>query len=193
MLKLPNQIKNRCFGNKPGQELYARYHDNEWGVPVYNDQQLFEMLILEGAQAGLSWETILKRRENYRQAFHQFDAHKIVTMTDDDLADLKNNPGIIRNRLKINAVRKNAEVFLKIQNEYGTFSNYVWAFVNHKPIKNHWESFKDIPTSTSESITLSKDLIKRGMTFVGPTIMYAFMQAIGMVNDHLTNCSQYET
>lgn len=186
------KTKNRCFGNKPGQELYAQYHDNEWGVPVYNDQQLFEMLILEGAQAGLNWETILKRRENYRQAFHQFNAHKIATMTDDGLTDLKNNSGIIRNRLKINSVRKNAAVFLKIQNEYGAFSTYVWAFVNHTPIQNHWQSFKDVPTATPESTALSKDLMKRGMTFVGPTIMYAFMQAIGMVNDHLTSCSLYK-
>ena len=185
--------KKRCFGNKPGQELYAKYHDSEWGVPVYNDQQLFEMLILEGAQAGLSWETILKRRENYRLVFHQFDAHKIVGMTDENLEDLRNNSGIIRNRLKINAVRKNAEVFLKIQKEFGSFSVYVWSFVNNVTIKNHWSSFKDIPTSTPESKALSKDLVKRGMIFVGPTIIYAFMQAIGMASDHLTDCWRYNS
>ena len=190
---METNIKKRCFGNKPGQALYAKYHDSEWGVPVYNDQQLFEMLILEGAQAGLSWEIVLKRRENYRQVFYKFDVYKVSIMTDNELAGLKDNPGIIRNRLKINSVRKNAEIFLKIQKEYGTFSSYIWSFVNNAAIKNHWQSSQDISTSTSESTALSKDLVKRGMTFVGPTIIYAFMQAVGMVNDHLADCWRYDS
>jgi len=181
--------KIRCFGNKVGQEFYAQYHDNEWGIPIYNDDKhLFEMLILEGAQAGLSWETILKKRKGYRDAFHQFDVGKIAAMPDHEINKLKDNPNIVRNHLKILSVRRNAIVFLKIQAEFGSFSKYLWAFVDNKPIINHWESFGDIPTSTKESTALSKDLKKRGMTFVGPTIIYAYMQAVGMVNDHLLSC-----
>lgn len=188
-MKLDN--KKRCFGNKLGQDLYAQYHDYEWGVPVYNDQQLFELLILEGAQAGLSWETVLKKRTNYREVFYQFDAHKIAAMTDGELLALRDNPGIIRNRLKINATRRNAQVFLIIQKQYGSFANYVWSFVDNKPIKNQWAALSEIPTTTAQSSALSKDLAKRGMTFVGPTIIYAFMQAVGMVNDHLIDCWRY--
>lgn len=180
--------KSRCFGNKPGQEYYADYHDNEWGIPAHDDQHLFEMLILEGAQAGLSWETILKRREGYRKAFANFDPRKVAHMTDEQLESLRHNPEIIRNRLKIYAARTNAHIFLKIQQEFGSFDKYVWSFVNGTPIINQWQTLKDTPTTTPQSDALSKDLKKRGMTFVGSTIMYAFMQAIGMVNDHSVAC-----
>lgn len=183
--------KNRCFGNKPNQEYYADYHDNEWGVPVHDDRHLFEMLILEGAQAGLSWETILKRRDGYRKAFHNFDLKKVASMPDAELEALRHNPDIIRNRLKIYAARTNAQIFLKIQHEFGSFDRYLWHFVNGKPIVNRWASLKDAPATTPQSDALSKDLKKRGMTFVGSTIMYAFMQAVGMVNDHVTTCWRY--
>jgi DNA-3-methyladenine glycosylase I len=181
-----NENKNRCFGS--GKEFYAEYHDNEWGIPVFDDRHLFEMLILEGAQAGLSWETILKRREGYRKAFHNFDPVQVAKMTDDELNDLLNNQGIIRNRLKIYAARQNALVFLQIQNEYGSFSHYVWDFVDAKPIINRRESFEETPASSPISDAISKDLKKRGMTFVGSTIIYAFMQAVGLVDDHLADC-----
>lgn len=180
--------KKRCFGFAPGKEFYADYHDHEWGIPVYDDRLLFEMLILEGAQAGLSWETILKRREEYRKAFHNFDPVKVAKMTDDELNALLENQGIIRNRLKIYAARQNASVFLQIQKDFGSFSNYVWNFVGAKPIVTRRKSLKDIPVSTPISDALSKDLKKRGMTFVGSTIIYAFMQAVGLVDDHLAEC-----
>ena len=180
--------KKRCFGGKPGQEFYAKYHDEEWGVPSHDDQHLFELLILEGAQAGLSWETILKRRDGYRRAFHNFDAIKVAAMTDDALEDLRNNPDIIRNRLKIYATRKNARVFLDIQKEFKTFDAYVWSFVKGQPIVNRRKQLKDVPATTAVSDALSKDLKKRGMTFVGSTIMYAYCQAVGMINDHLGDC-----
>jgi DNA-3-methyladenine glycosylase I len=183
--------KKRCFGGKPGQEFYARYHDEEWGVPSHKDQHLFEMLILEGAQAGLSWETILKRRDGYRNAFHNFDPAQVATMTDETLEALRDNPEIIRNRLKIYAARQNAQVFLDIQKEYGTYEAYLWRFVKNKPLLNHWCHFKDVPTKTSESDALSRDLKTRGMTFVGSTIIYAYMQAVGMVNDHPADCWRY--
>ncbi len=184
--------KKRCFGGEPGKEFYAEYHDHEWGVPSHDDQHLFEMLILEGAQAGLSWETILKKRKGYRKAFHQFDPAKVAAMSDDELEVLRQNPEIIRNRLKIYGTRQNAWVFLQIQKEFGSFDRYVWSFVNGKPIKNHWHQFEDVPITLPESDALSKDLKKRGMTFVGSTIIYAYMQAVGMVNDHLTECWRYE-
>lgn len=185
-------MKNkRCFGDKPGQELYANYHDTEWGVPVHDDQRLFEMLILEGAQAGLSWETILKRRDGYRNAFHQFDVGKVSQMSDAELNALCQNPNIIRNRLKIYATRTNARVFIQIQQEFGSFAAYLWRFVGNKQIINHWHALSDMPPSTPESDALSKDLKKRGMTFVGSTIMYAFMQAVGLVNDHIISCWRY--
>ncbi len=180
--------KNRCFGSGLGKEFYAKYHDYEWGIPVHDDTLLFEMLILEGAQAGLSWETILKRREGYRQAFYYFDPVKVASMSNEELDLLLSDEKIIRNRLKVYATRKNAQVFLKIQSEFGSFDNYLWKFVNGKPIINHWQKFEDIPVSTPESDLLSKNLKKRGMTFVGSTIMYAYMQAVGLVNDHLTSC-----
>lgn len=183
--------KPRCFGNGKGKEFYADYHDHEWGIPSHDDQHLFEMLCLEGAQAGLSWETILKKRKGYRDAFHAFDAQRIIRMSDTALESLRHNPDIIRNRLKIYSVRKNAHAFLQIQEEYGSFDTYVWQFVDGRTIINHWQHFREIPIETRESIALSKDLKKRGMTFVGSTIIYAYMQAVGMVNDHLTTCWRY--
>lgn len=181
----------RCFGGELGKELYADYHDNEWGIPVHDDRHLFEMLILEGAQAGLSWETVLKKREGYRRAFHNFDPVKVAAMTDGELEDLRQNPEIIRNRLKIHAARRNAQVFLHIQKELGSFDHYLWTFVNGAPIINHWQGFGDVPATTPESDALSKDLKKRGMTFVGSTIIYAYMQAVGLVNDHVVGCWRY--
>lgn len=183
-------MKNRCFGE--GKELYADYYDNEWGIPVHDDRRLFEMLILEGAQAGLSWETILKRREGYRKAFHNFDPIKAASMTDGELNALMKNEAIIRNKLKIFSVRRNAQVFLNIQKEFDSFDLYLWRFVNGHPIKNRYTTLKELPVSTPESLALSKDLQKRGMTFVGPTIIYAYMQAVGLVNDHLTTCWKHQ-
>ena len=180
--------KKRCFGGAPGKTFYADYHDNEWGIPVHDDQHLFEMLILEGAQAGLSWETILKRREGYRKAFHHFDPKKVASMSDQDLDDLLQDKAIIRNRLKIYSARQNARIFLSIQKEFGSFDAYLWSFVEYNPIINRRAHFSDIPATTPESDALSKDLKKRGMTFVGSTIIYAYMQAVGLVNDHLTEC-----
>lgn len=180
--------KKRCFGWQTGKEFYALYHDSEWGRPSHDDQHLFEMLILEGAQAGLSWETVLKKREGYRKAFHAFEAQKVAAMTDQELEQLRSNQEIIRNKLKIKAARTNARIFLQIQKEFGSFNAYVWGFVKDKPINNQWEWFHQIPITTPESDALSKDLKKRGMTFVGSTIIYSFMQAVGMVNDHLDDC-----
>lgn len=181
----------RCFGNDPKKQFYADYHDYEWGVPVHDDKHLFEMLILEGAQAGLSWETILKRRDGYRKAFHNFDPVKVAAMKDSELEALRNNSEIIRNKLKIYAARQNAQVFLQIQKEFGSFDSYLWSFVHNKPIKNHWKKLSDAPVTTAESDVLSKDLKKRGMSFVGSTIIYAFMQAVGLVNDHSIACWRY--
>lgn len=181
-------MKIRCFGSAPGKEFYADYHDNEWGIPVYDDTHLFEMLILEGAQAGLSWETILKRREEYRKVFHKFNPAKVAKMTDAELNGLLDNPGIIRNRLKVFGARQNAAVFLQIQKEFGSFSKYLWAFVDGKPIVTRRHSLRELPPTTAISDALSKDLKKRGMTFVGSTIMYAFMQAVGLVDDHIVDC-----
>lgn len=180
--------KFRCFGNKPGQTFYADYHDTEWGIPVRDDRHLFEMLILEGAQAGLSWETVLKKRAGYRAAFHGFDVARVAAMSDEELEALRTDPGIIRNRLKIHSARRNARVFLIIQEEFGGFHHYLWDFVGGKPIVNAWQRFEDVPVTTAESDALSKDLKKRGMNFVGSTIIYAYMQAVGLVNDHLVGC-----
>jgi DNA-3-methyladenine glycosylase I len=185
-------VKKRCFGNKPGQDLYARYHDEEWGVPVYEERKLFEMLILEGAQAGLSWETVLKKRDGYREIFHNFEPEQVVKMTDEELERCLADSRIIRNRLKVFAARRNASVFLKIQREFGSFSSYIWRFVGGEPIRNNWKSSKEIPATSPESDALAKDLKKRGMTFVGSTIIYAFMQAVGMVNDHPVDCWRHE-
>ncbi|MBA3603045.1 MAG: DNA-3-methyladenine glycosylase I [Parachlamydiaceae bacterium] len=180
--------KKRCFGGQPGKEFYAEYHDREWGIPSHDDTHLFEMLILEGAQAGLSWETILKRREGYREAFYRFDVRKVASMSDRELDDLLLNEKIIRNRLKVYSARKNAMVFIEIQKTFGSFDSYLWSFVNGKPIVNAWGQFQEVPARTVESDALSKDLKKRGMIFVGSTIMYAYMQAVGLVNDHLKDC-----
>ena len=178
----------RCFGGAPGKEFYAEYHDKEWGIPVHDDRRLFEMLILEGAQAGLSWETILRRREGYREAFYGFDPQKVAGMTEGELDRLMGNPKIIRNRRKIYAARQNGRVFLEIQREFGSFDTYIWGFVNGKPIVNCWRVFQEVPCVSKESKTLSKDLKKRGMTFVGEKIIYAYMQAVGLVDDHLIHC-----
>lgn len=172
--------------------LYVLYHDQEWGVPVHDDRKLFEMLNLEGAQAGLSWITILRKRENYRKAFDNFDAKKIVKYDKKKVMKLLKNEGIIRNRLKIAAVISNAKAFLQIQKEFGSFDLYIWQFVGGKPIVNKRLSIKDIPASTPESDAMSKDLKKRGFKFVGSTICYAFMQAVGMVNDHEVKCFRYK-
>nr|CAA6809666.1 MAG: DNA-3-methyladenine glycosylase (EC [uncultured Thiotrichaceae bacterium] len=188
MLQASEDGKKRCFGGEAGKALYAAYHDEQWGKPEHDEQHLFEMLILEGAQAGLSWETILNKRQGYKDVFHQLNPVKVADMTDEDLEECLLNPAIVRNRLKVFAARKNAIAFLKIQQEFGSFDSYVWQFVDGKPIVNHWKAFKEVPATTPVSDALSKDLKKRGMTFVGPTIMYAFMQAVGMVDDHLADC-----
>lgn len=182
------QEKNRCFGNDKGKEFYAEYHDNEWGIPQHDDQKLFELLSLEGAQAGLSWETILKRRKHYQELFHQFDPIKVSKMTDAELEKLRENPLIIRNRLKIYSVRKNAQIFLELQKEFGSFDVYICKYVKNIPLINRVKNLTDLPTSTAISDAISKDLKKRGMSFVGSTIIYAYMQAIGMTNDHLASC-----
>lgn len=171
--------------NKP---FYVTYHDEEWGVPVHDDRQHFEMLILEGAQAGLSWETILKKRDGYRAAFHNFDVEQVAVMSDAALEALRENPAIVRNRLKIYAARKNAIVFRALQKEYGSFDTYIWSFVNGTPIISTLRTMSDYPARTELSDRISKDLKKRGMTFVGSTIIYAYLQAIGMVNDHTVDC-----
>lgn len=176
----------------PGDDpLYVKYHDEEWGVPVYDDRLLFAKLILDGAQAGLSWITILRKRENYWQAFDNFEPAKIALYDDKKFAELMDNPGIVRNRQKINAAIKNAQAYLKINAELGSFSDYLWEFVGGKPIVNSWRSLEQIPAKTSESEAMSKALKQRGFSFVGPTICYAFMQAVGMVNDHVMDCFRY--
>jgi len=181
----------RCSWMNPKNQLYIDYHDNEWGVPVHDDKKLFEMLILEGAQAGLSWETVLKKRENYRKAFDNFDPQKVVNYDETKQAELLQNEGIIRNRLKIKSAIQNAKAFLEIQKESGSFDKYIWAFIDNKPIQNKFESLLDLPAKTELSDKISKDLKKRGMNFVGSTIIYAFMQAVGMVNDHYISCFKY--
>ncbi len=182
---------NRCPWVGVNKRLYEHYHDTEWGVPVHDDQKHFEMIILEGAQAGLSWETILKRRDHYREAFKQFEPEAVANLSDAYLEALLTNPGIIRNRLKVFSARQNARVFLEIQQEFGSFDRYVWQFIEGQPRINHPQSLQDVPAQTKESDALSKDLKKRGMKFVGSTIMYAYMQAIGMVNDHIRECFLY--
>ena len=171
--------------------LYLAYHDEEWGVPVYDDQALFAKLLLDGAQAGLSWITILRKRENYYAAFDGFDPEKMACYDDAKITELLSNPGIVRNRLKVNAFVKNAQAYLKVQEELGSFNDYLWGFVGGVPIVNNWKALADIPTKTAEAETMSKDLKKRGFKFVGPTICYAFMQACGMVNDHVVDCFCY--
>jgi DNA-3-methyladenine glycosylase I len=176
----------------PTDELYCRYHDEEWGVPVHDDRLLFEFLILEGAQAGLSWHTVLKKRENYRAALDNFEAEKIARYGDKKIAALMNNAGIIRNRLKIHATIQNAKSFLKIRDEFGSFDTYLWRFVDGEPIVNHRKSMSEVPARTAVSDAMSKDLLKRGFKFVGSTICYANMQAVGLVNDHLVTCFRHK-
>ncbi|MEZ0576133.1 DNA-3-methyladenine glycosylase I [Halodesulfovibrio aestuarii] len=181
---------NRCEWANIGS-LDMKYHDEEWGVPVHDDRLLFEMLILEGAQAGLSWTTILKKRAAYREAFDNFNAEKIVQYSDIKIEQLLTNSGIVRHKLKINATVVNAKCFLEIQKKYGSFDHYIWSFVGGKPIINKWETLSDIPASSPESDVMSKSLKKKGFKFVGPTICYAYMQAVGMVNDHVISCFRY--
>jgi DNA-3-methyladenine glycosylase I len=184
--------KRRCSWTGNNNSLMIEYHDKEWGVPVHDDRRLFEFLILEGAQAGLTWQTVLNKRENYRRAFEGFHADKIACYGKEDVNRLLTDAGIIRNRLKISSTIQNARAFLEIQNEFGTFDVYIWQFVGGKPINHKIKTIKDIPTNTKESDLMSKDLIKRGFKFVGSTICYAFMQAVGMVNDHEIKCFRYK-
>ena len=177
-----------CAGSDP---LYLAYHDDEWGVPVHDDRTLFEFLILEGAQAGLSWITILRKRDAYRRAFAGFDPAAVATFDEARIAALLADPGIVRNRLKINATVGNARAFLAVQRELGSFNAYVWGFVGGQPIVNQWQSLREVPAETAESRALSADLKRRGFRFVGPTIIYAYMQAVGMVNDHLVTCFRH--
>lgn len=176
-----------------GDELYIRYHDEEWGVPSHDDRHLFEMLILEGAQAGLSWSTILKKRENYRRAYHDFDVKRIARYGDRDVARLLADEGIVRNRLKVAASILNAQATLAVQKEFGSLDAFLWQFVGGEPIQNRRRSMSEVPARTAESDAMSKALLKRGFKFVGSTICYAFMQAVGMVNDHLVTCPSYRS
>ena len=178
----------RCFGNRQGQEVLAHYHDTEWGIPVRDDHLLFEMLTLEGAQAGLSWEVVLRKRAGYRRAFHDFDIARVAEMSDEDLVLLREDAGIVRNRLKIASVRSNAQAILDVQRAEHSFADYLWSFVDGRPVINNFASLADVPASTPLSDRLSKDLKNRGFGFVGTTIIYAFMQGIGMVNDHVAEC-----
>lgn len=187
---MSENIKTRC-GWAGSDPIYVHYHDTEWGVPVTDDQKLFEFLILEGAQAGLSWLTVLKKRENYREAFANFDAQKVARFTPQRIEKLLLNPGIIRNRLKVSSAVRNAQAFLKVQDEFGSFAKYNWSFVNGETIINARKTLKELPAKTDISDAYSKDLKKRGFNFVGSTIMYAHMQAVGMVNDHLVSCFRY--
>jgi len=181
--------KIRCFGNTP---IYVDYHDNEWGRPVHDDRRLFEMLILEGMQAGLSWSTVLNKREAFREAFDGFDPHKVAHYRDEKIQELLANEGIIRNRLKINATIINARLFLEVAEKFGSFDAFIWGYVDHTPVAGNWKRIEDIPATTPLSDTISRDLKKMGFKFVGSTIVYSFMQAAGMVNDHITKCCVYE-
>lgn len=186
-------MKTRCAWVDPDNTLYEQYHDTEWGVPVYDDRLLFEFLILEGAQAGLSWITILRKREDYRQAFAGFDPAQVAQFTPADAAALLQNPGIIRNRLKIAAAINNAQKFLEVQREFGSFSAYQWRFVGGHPRQNAWPNIAAVPAVTPEAVAFSHDLKRRGFKFVGPTIIYAHMQATGMVNDHTVDCFRHRS
>jgi DNA-3-methyladenine glycosylase I len=184
-------LQSRC--SWPGEDpLYQHYHDTEWGVPVRSDRKLFEFLILEGAQAGLSWITVLRKRESYREAFAGFDWNKVAAFDDSKVEALLQNAGIIRNRLKVKGAVTNAKAFIKVREEFGTFNKYIWSFVDGKPIQNKWKTSKEVPAVTEVAEKISKDMKKRGFTFVGPTIIYAHMQATGMVNDHITACFRHK-
>ncbi len=189
---MPKQEKFRCPWCL-SFEQYTKYHDEEWGVPVHDDKVHFEFLILEGAQAGLSWAMILKKRENYRKAFAGFDPVKVARFSESKIEKLLQDPGIVRNRLKVNGAVNNAKRFLEVQREFGSFDKYIWSFVNGKPIVNKWKSIKEIKPTTKESDLLSKDLVKRGFKFVGSTVIYSHMQACGLVNDHLIECWRYRS
>ena len=184
-------MKTRCAWSST-DPIYVEYHDTEWGVPLHDDRMLFEFLILEGAQAGLSWLTILKKRQNYRKAFQNFDAKKIARYDAQKFNRLMQDPGIIRNRLKIASTIENAKAFLKMQKEFGSFDRFIWQFTGGKTIRNSWKTLKEVPAKTKESDAMSKELKRRGFGFVGSTICYAFMQAVGMVNDHVVNCFRYK-
>jgi DNA-3-methyladenine glycosylase I len=184
-----NQPRCPWAGTDP---LYRQYHDVEWGVPVYDDRKLFEFLLLEGAQAGLSWLTILRKRENYRCRFAEFDPTRIAAFTEAEITVALNDPGIIRNRRKVEAAVGNARAFLKVAGQYGSFTEYIWQFVDGRPSQNVWRNLSEIPVHTPEAETMSRELRQKGFKFVGPTICYAFMQAVGMVNDHLIDCFRYE-
>ncbi|HEY4008609.1 MAG TPA: DNA-3-methyladenine glycosylase I [Acidobacteriaceae bacterium] len=186
-----NDHKTRCAWVNPNAPLMLAYHDREWGVPVHDDRKHFEFLILEGAQAGLSWSTILNKREGYRRAFADFDPEKVARFTAPRLEKLMLDPAIVRNRLKIESAVRNARAFLKIQEDFSSFDAYCWRFVGGKPKRNHWKSMQQLPATSSESDAFSKDLKKRGFNFVGSTVIYAHMQAVGMVNDHLIDCFRY--
>jgi len=179
----------RCFWAT--SELMIPYHDKEWGVPQHDDNVLFEFLILEGAQAGLSWSTILAKRDAYRKAFSNFNPQKVAKYENEKLSQLLANPGIVRNRLKIESAVRNARAFLEVQKQFGSFDRYIWQFVGSKPLVNKWKPGSRLPAQTPESVSMSKDLLKRGFNFVGPTVCYAFMQAVGLVNDHMVNCFRY--
>jgi DNA-3-methyladenine glycosylase I len=183
------QVTQRCAWARG--ENYIAYHDTEWGVPVHDERALFEFLVLEGAQAGLSWSTILNKRDNYRAAFDRFDARKVARYDDRKLAALLEDPGIVRNRLKVRAAVTNAKAFLEVRREFGAFDPYIWSFVEGRPLQNRWRRMEDVPARTEQSDAMSKDLRRRGFTFVGSTICYAFMQATGMVNDHLVDCFRH--
>lgn len=183
--------KKRCAWVNLANPLYVRYHDEEWGVPLHDDRRLFELLVLEMMQAGLSWETVLNKRENFRQAFAGFDPHIVASFTGQDVERLLSNPGIIRNRRKIEAAINNARVYLAIQEEFGSFDRFIWSFVDFKPVDNHVLSADSLPTTSPLAKQISRELKKRGMTFVGPVIIYSYMQAIGMVNDHEVECFRY--
>ena len=185
-------MKNRCGWAEGQFEQYVKYHDEEWGVPVHDDRKHFEFLILEGAQAGLSWATVLKKRDGYREAFADFDPVKVAEFSEEKIQDLLEFPGIIRNKLKVRSAVNNAQRFIEVQKEFGSFDKYIWQFVNGKPMVNHWNSMSEVPATTKESDALSKDLKKRGFKFVGSTVIYAHMQACGLVNDHTADCFRYK-
>lgn len=186
---MDDDLRPRCGWSGTG--LYRQYHDREWGVPVHDDRLLFEFLVLEGAQAGLSWSTILNKRENYRAAFDNFEPAVVAAYGPEKEQELLSNPGIVRNRLKIKAAVQNAQAFLAVQREFGSFDRYLWEFVDGQPVQNQWRALSEIPARTPQSDRLSKDLQQRGFKFVGSTICYAFMQAVGMVNDHIVDCFRY--
>ncbi len=188
---MPNAKPTRCAWVNIEHDLMREYHDREWGVPSHDDRTHFEFLVLEAAQAGLSWAIVLNKREGYRRAFSQFDPEKVARYTDARIAKLTADPGIVRNRLKIAAAVKNARAFLAVQNEFGTFDAYCWRFVGGRPRRNRWKSTSEIPATTAESDAFSRDLKQRGFSFVGSTVIYAHMQAVGMVNDHLVSCYRY--